>query len=228
MTRGQRQLVLDLPHRVARERSDFMVAPSNEAAVEWIDNWPEWPAAGLVLYGPSGSGKTHLATVWQEVSGAVTVPSAGLEAFAMSLQEGGACVILDAADGVDDEQGILHLYNRIKEMDGYLLVLGESSPSRWPLQLADLASRLRALVAVEIAAPDDALLEALLVKLFADRQLIVGPEIIAYLLPRMERNFAAANILVARIDRSALAQSRTITIPFVRSVLEQITLGLGG
>jgi chromosomal replication initiation ATPase DnaA len=71
-----------------------------------------------------------------------------------------------------------------------------------------------------LEAPDDALLEALLVKLFADRQLAVGEELLRYLLARMERSFAAARALVAALDRAALAEGRAVTIPLARRVLE--------
>src|SRR5664279_33868 len=60
-----RQLLLDLSHRTALGRDDFLVAPSNEAAVKLVDDWPDWPAHAVLLVGPEGSGKSHLATVWQ-------------------------------------------------------------------------------------------------------------------------------------------------------------------
>jgi len=58
------QLILDLGHRPALEEADFLVAPCNQAAIQWLDRWPHWPAPALTLYGPAGCGKTHLARVF--------------------------------------------------------------------------------------------------------------------------------------------------------------------
>ena len=53
-----RQLVFDLPHRVADGRADFFVADSNAHAVEMIDHWPDWPSRVMILTGPPHCGKT--------------------------------------------------------------------------------------------------------------------------------------------------------------------------
>jgi len=70
-----------------------------------------------------------------------------------------------------------------------------------------------------VAAPDDALLAALLVKLFADRQLAVSDDVVLFLLRQMERSFEAARCLVAELDAAALRDHRGVTIPLARSVL---------
>ena len=72
------------------------------------------------------------------------------------------------------------------------MVSGREPPARWPLALPDLASRLGAAPVARLEPPDDDLLAAVLVKLFADRQLAVAPELIRYLVSRMDRSFAAA------------------------------------
>ena len=137
-----------------------------------------------------------------------------------------AVVIEDAEGGLDAgaEEGLFHLYNLLAEGGGHLLLTGRRPPARWPLVLADLGSRLAALPAVAIEAPDEALIAALIVKLFADRQLRVGREVLAFLLPRMERSFAAARRLVAHIDAAALARQRAVTVPLAREVLARLAL----
>ncbi|HKO06210.1 MAG TPA: DNA replication protein, partial [Alphaproteobacteria bacterium] len=69
--RAEAQLTLDLGHRAAYGREDFLVAPSNAEAVLWLDRWPAWPAPALTLYGPAGCGKSHLAQVWRKHSDAL-------------------------------------------------------------------------------------------------------------------------------------------------------------
>lgn len=219
MTADHRQLALDLPHRPALGRQDFLVAPCNEEAVGWIDLWPDWPGPALVLCGPPASGKSHLAAVWRARAGAVVPDPAALPDAAAI--EAAPHVLLEGADRIADEEALLHLYNRIAERAGSLLLTADAPPSRWPTRLADLASRLRAAPVAGIGRPDDALLGALLVKMFADRQLAPGPELVAFLLPRMERSFAAARALVERLDEAALAQRRTITVPLARAVLQE-------
>lgn len=214
------QLPLDLGHRASFGGDDFLVAPCNEAAVAWLDRWPDWPGPGLALWGPAGCGKSHLAHVFQVRSGARLIePLALAEAELSGLAEGNGEVALDGAPPVD-ERALLHLYNLLAERRGHLLILSREAPARWSVRLPDLASRLAAMPAVRIDPPDEVLVEGLLVKLFADRQLAVQPEVVAYLVRRMERSFEAVRRTVARLDRESLARRRPVTLPLAREIVE--------
>jgi chromosomal replication initiation ATPase DnaA len=213
------QLPFDFPGRSSFTRADFMVSPANEAAMAWIERWPDWPGTALAISGPPGAGKSHLAEIWRQRAEARTIaPDALKRADLSSLLNGSRAVLIDDADGAP-ERPLLHLYNGLAERAGRLLIVARSPPSRWNIRLADLRSRLAASPHVAIAPPDDALLGAVLVKLFADRQLAVSREVVDYLVSRLERSFAAANDAVAAIDRAALAQRRRINLPLVRAAL---------
>jgi chromosomal replication initiation ATPase DnaA len=218
-----RQLPLELPHRPAFGTEDFLVADCNRAAVAWIDRWPDWPAPLLILFGPEGCGKTHLAHVWQARSAARLVPAGELAALDPgSFDPGFALVVEDVAPGLARaaQRNLFHLYNLANENRGYLLATSRYAPAEWQISIPDLASRIGAAPAANIGAPDDALLAAVVVKLLADRQLKVGADVVSYLLPRMERSFAAARRIVAAIDEAALAEGRNVTVAFVRRVIE--------
>ncbi len=209
------QFALDLGHRPALGRDDFLVAPGNAEAVAWIDRWPDWPGPALVIHGPAGCGKTHLAQVWRARSAARAIAPGS----AMDSLPGGSCYLVEEA-AVDDV-ALFHLFNRLAEGGGHLMVTARDSPARWAGRLPDLMSRLRAASTVAIAAPDDALIAAVLIKLFADRQLRVGTEVVSYLVSHMERSFDAARRVVADADARALAGRRAITVPLIRDVLER-------
>jgi DnaA regulatory inactivator Hda len=209
--------------RPALGRDDFMVADCNSEAVAWIDQWPKWPAPALCLYGPSGCGKSHLAEVWRARSGALRVVADDLLGADPDALLGDAqALLIEDADGGLDETDCFHLYNMLKERRGHLLLTATQPPSRWKVDLPDLRSRLGAALVCEISPPDDDLIVGLLLKLFADRQIQANPQIISYVLPRIERSFASLTELVAAIDRRALAEKRAVTLPLVRSVMEEL------
>src|SRR5690348_734914 len=147
------QLPLDLGHLPALGREDFLVAPSNEAAVKWLERWPDWPRSALALHGPPGAGKTHLAHVFTtrtRAAGIVTtfIEPATLDVAAVPSRVGGArAVVVDGANQAP-EQALLHLHNLVAERRGHLLIVAAEPPSRWPIALADLRSRLLAAPAV--------------------------------------------------------------------------------
>lgn len=221
------QLPLDLGHRTAMGHEDFLVAPSNAEAVAWLDRWPGWPAPALTIYGPPGCGKTHLAHVWRSRCHAPLVEAAGLETADLpTLLAPAGTLVVEGAEAVAGkpgrEEALFHLYNLARDAGGHLLLLSRKPPSRWRVRLPDLRSRIKGAPAVGVEAPDDALLAAVLVKLFADRQLRPAPEVINYLLMRMERSLDAARVVVGAIDRASLAAHRRPTVPLVRDVLGEL------
>jgi chromosomal replication initiation ATPase DnaA len=214
------QLSFDFDVRPAMGQEDFLVAPCNEDAVAWIDSWPDWPAAAICVYGPAGCGKTHLANVWRTRSGAIAIPARGLDVgnVADLLSDATACVV-DGADGVTDETALLHLYNLLVERRGHLLLTAPAPPARWDIGLDDLRSRLLAVPSVAIGAPDEGLLGAVMIKMFADRQIQVPHDVLMYLVLRIERSFASARRAVEELDRAALSAHRRLTVPLAREVL---------
>lgn len=214
------QLAIDLPHGTALGRADFLVSECNRAALQWIERWPDWRAPALVLYGPPSCGKSHLARLWLETAGGVLVAGGALaQAAPDELARGGGVAVDDAEDA--PEEALLHLYNCVVEARAGLLIVARRAPAAWPVALPDLASRLRALPSVAIAAPDDALLAALLVKHFADRQVNVAPAVIAFLVSRIERSFVAVARAADALDNAALRLARPITLPLARQVLAE-------
>lgn len=224
MPAQSRQLTFDLGHRAATGREDFLIADSNRDAVSWIDLWPSWPAPALVLYGPAACGKTHLAAVWRAQTNAASIaPEELATASADELFARGVHYMVDQVDPwIGDraaETTLFHLYNLAKENNRTLLLTMRVPPVRLSFAVPDLSSRLRAAPSVAIHAPDEMLLGAVLVKMFSDRQLQIGADILNYTLPRMERSFAAARDLVTKADQLALAQKRPVSIPLIRQIL---------
>lgn len=221
---GPVQIPLELAHRPAQGRDDFMVSAANAQAMALIDCWPDWPNPVCVVTGPPGSGKSHLAAVWRSASGAAMVAARDLADAALpELMAAGALVIEGADRGPFDEKAMFHAFNMAREQAGFILVTARSLPAAWGVVLPDLASRLRAAPAVRIGAPDDLLLRAVLTKLFADRQVDVDAIVFDYVLRRMERSLEAAARLVDELDRQALALARPITRALAAEVMGRMT-----
>ena len=212
MSTSPRQLALALDHSESFAREDFLTGPSNAAAFNLIERWPDWPDRVLLLVGPEGAGKSHLAAIWAQTSGARLVAARALENVSLpGMLATGALVVEDLSAGRYDERALFHLLNLVREETGSLLITARLPPAATAIALNDLASRVRSLPVVNLAAPDDALLRAVIVKLFADRQLAVEESLVAYLVTRIERSFAAARMAVERLDREAVRLKRPVT-----------------
>ena len=215
------QLWFDLPVQVALGTEDYFVSDANAQAHAMVMDWQGWPGAKLALIGPAGSGKSHLARVWQAMTGAMLLRAAAITEGPMP-PPGTALVIEDMAGlPPSAEEPLFHLHNHLAQTGGHLLLTAVDPPSRWPIRLADLASRLQATAVVRLSDPDDRLLAALLMKLFADRQIAPAPDVIHYLAARIERSHAAAARVVAQLDAASMAAGRSLTRAFVRSVLDK-------
>ncbi|SEN30727.1 hypothetical protein SAMN04488003_1136 [Loktanella fryxellensis] len=212
------QLIFDWPVGVALGAGDFFVSDANRAAYGMLAAPEVWPQSRLVLTGPEGSGKSHLARVFAARSAAQVLSATALPP---DLHPDTATVIEDA-DRLPQasEEALFHLHNHLASHRLPLLLTARTPPARWPLRLPDLVSRMQAATPIAITAPDDALLTALLMKLFADRQIMPQPSVIAYLVQRIERSFVGAQRIVAALDAAALRDQRPVTVRLAAAVLD--------
>ena len=214
------QLPLAFEHDPATGRDDLLIAKPVDAAVAMIDAWPHWPSPVVVIAGPVGSGKSHLAAIWREKAGADLI-EAKAEKGAEAAAERGPVLIEDADRAGFDDRTLFHVINNVRQHGHTLLITSRLWPMSWPVDLPDL----KAATVVEIGEPDDALLSQVIVKLFADRQLFVDDRLVAYIVARMERSLEAAQTLVERLDRLALARGSRISRALAQEVLGEMVGG---
>ena len=207
-------------------RAAFLVSDSNREAVALIDGFADWQVPVQWIYGPAGSGKSHLAAVLSHQCAALNIDAVQLLqddiARVLDGSEKPDAVIVDRLDAlpVDYEEVLFHLLNFSRHENLKILLLSEKPAAQLTIGLPDLVSRLKAVAAVALTSPDDALMRGLMAKLFSDRQLKVDARVIDYLLPRMVRDYADMAALIDNIDRQALAEKRAITVPMVAEILE--------
>ena len=220
-----RQLTFRWPHSPSFAREDFLPAPSNLEALKAIQLWPNWAGRMLMLVGPEGAGKSHLGAIWARAAGATSLTGEELDEQSLEACAGASAVLIDDADRASGAEALFfHLINTGLQNHVWLLLTSRTAPDAWGLNTADLLSRLRLAPIASLAAPDIELTEAVLFKLFSDRQLQVEAHVIAYIALRIERSLGAARELVEMLDNEALTQGRRITRIMASDALREIAV----
>ena len=193
------QIALPLDWPVADSDEDFLVSDSNRDAFDHFKRWSLWPVMATLLTGPRKSGRSLLGRI-------------------IVMKTGGR--LFDRAED-HDEEAIFHAWNEAQEKRRPLLIIADAPPPAWEVKLPDLRSRLSATPHVHIEDPDDALFRDLIVKLLADRGVLVPPELADYLVPRVERTYVSIQQIVEIVDRTTLSHHRRVTIPMVKRALTE-------
>lgn len=214
------QLPLPFPHTPGYAAHEFLEAPSNAQALEWLSRTADWPGGRLALFGEAGCGKSHLLHRWAADGGGTVLPAEALGGYAAPAGR----LAIDDADRAE-EAPLLHLLNAAAEAGRPVLLAARPPPARWATRLPDLASRLRAITAIGIAAAEDELLRALLARLLAERQIAVSAAVQDWLLTRLPRTPAALRQAAALLDRAALAAGGAVTRPLARAALADLLQG---
>lgn len=211
------QLRFPLLRDTGEDRMSFVMGDSNREAVLALDAWPDGSAGRIVaLAGPAGSGKSHLAAAWAERVGAICL--SGFEASLADLSDlEGRPLLVDDADRAEDA-ALFHLMNLAQSPGGALLMVSREPPPLWHTPLPDLRSRLDATRVLRLDAPDDAVLDGVLRRLFEARSIRPGDELISYLVRRIERYVPAARLVVERLD--AEANGRPVNRHLAREILD--------
>ncbi len=224
-----KQLPFDFSRRTYMGREDFMVAPCNREAFYAVDMWPEWLTHGLIIYGAKGCGKSHLANLFVEkvrIFADKPIKVSVLDAARITLHsvkriaEENQSIVIENLTPKVNEEALFHLFNIYNTEGRYMLWTAETPPSRMHFMLKDLQSRLNMLPSVEIKEPDDLMMNSLTVKLFNDRQIMISPEILDYIVSNARRSFAYIQKLVAEIDDISLAYQSAVNYAVVKKALD--------
>ena len=229
------QMTLEFPHRPSLGREDFMVAKCNHEAVSTIDLWPAWPYFAVCIYGPSGCGKTHLANVFAQIVALKTSHPYRIPFIKASqidknmihdLFENNPQIVIEDLHELKNQEALFHLYNTYRDLGGNILFTSTIAPARINFSLPDLRSRMNIVPSLEIKAPDDEVLTALIVKLFMDRQLTPSQEMLNFLLKNIHRSFSYVRKLVEEIDNISLAKKRAISINIAKEAIATLNSDL--
>ena len=207
------QLLLNLPYCITYGRDAFWVASCNEQAVAWIDKYPDWSVPAVFIYGPAGSGKTHLVHLFTEevIDGRFLTSD-----FRPPFQKKMA---VENVDKLASEEALLHLFNFIKELGGHLLLTARSIPR---FSLPDLQSRMALVPKIEISMPDETMIQMVAKKAFEDRHILVEENVLNYLSTHLTRSFPLVQKAVELADKKSLSEGRKITIPILKSVIDEL------
>ncbi len=215
------QLALDLPHRQSWDEADFFITSRNEHALGLVTAWPNWHAPAAVIFGPPQSGKTYLANIWRNRSNGefIELPRLAEHIWTAPYTP---LIIEDVDTSAFCETAFFHHLNLAREHGSFILLTAQTAPGQWKISLPDLRSRIRSYPAAEIQPPDEEHLASLLLKHFSDRQIEVAPDVISYLVARMERSMAAAQTVAEQLDKLALAEQKKVTRAFAAKVLKDL------
>jgi chromosomal replication initiation ATPase DnaA len=209
---------LPFPDGLAYDPADFLPGESNADALAYLERPREWPALRLAVHGEAGVGKTHFLHVFAARTGAALLPAEGIRGF-VELPDV-AAIGIDEADQVAEAAGLLHALNAAAERGMPVLLAARAAPARWGFGLPDLVSRLRATTAVELLAPEDGLLRALLARLLADRQMRVPERWQEFLLARLPRTGGALRAAVRLLDARSMEVGGGVGLEVMRRVVE--------
>jgi chromosomal replication initiation ATPase DnaA len=217
------QLSFSLPKKETLDRDNYFVSQANQGAVSLIEDWINWPSRKLILVGSEGSGKTHLGHLWAGEVGATIINATTLMEQQIS-ELSKAPVLVEDINEIQRNQPVeiilFHLHNLLHSEGHSLLMTSQILPGRLSFSLKDLQSRIEASIIAKLHPVDDDLLGAILIKMFADRQIYFSDKLLTYVLSRVERSYTAAKLFVEEVDSKAMTESRVIGKRLVRDILE--------
>ena len=219
------QLPLAFGSRAPRlSRSDYITSNSNRAALETADAWAMSTESRLVICGPAGSGKSHLAAI---VAGSVSTEELNeTHPNGLTRLENGRIEVFDNVHQVRDAKELLADIEQGESRNRRVVLVGRGQPVEWARDLRDLKTRIEAMPRICLQEPDEPLLQAVLHKLFADRQLRIDPAIVDYACPRLPRTFAAAQAFVIAVDAEVARSKAPITKFLAGNVINNLSEGL--
>ena len=220
------QITFSLVSESSNHFNDFVESSSNQLAYKYINDWPNGfgilpYSKTLIIKGPKSSGKSFLADLWAKKTGALFLKKN--HELTTSILDHHQAFIIDGFDSSWREEDILHYFNILHENNKYLLITLTQTPN---IKLADLSSRINSVNKIDILMVDDELMRVLIFKQFSNLSILINDDVINYLVKILPREFPKILSVIRDINKNSLENKKKITVPFIKSLVENSLLEL--
>ena len=217
----QNQLLINFNLKKDYDEQDFYVSSSNKYAFNIINGWPKWLKRTVNLYGEQYSGKSHLSKIFESKTTCLNIESINFTSEVLLKFKTKQALIIENFNFNIPETLLYSLINIVEQENKYLLITSLKSLNKFDFKLKDLNSRINNCLFVEIGAPDDELIYALIVKNFSDRQINIDKKIIEYIIKRINRSYKDIFLFIYKVDQLSLQKGEPINLSIIKKILKQ-------
>ena len=217
----QNQLLINFNLKKDYDEQDFYVSSSNKYAFNIINGWPKWLKRTVNLYGEQYSGKSHLSKIFEAKTTCLNIESINFTNEILLKFKTKQALIIENFNFNIPEKLLYSLINIVEQENKYLLITSLKPLNKFDFKLKDLNSRINNCLFVEIGAPDDELIYALIVKNFSDRQINIDKKIIEYIIKRINRSYKDIFLFIYKVDQLSLQKGKPINLSIIKKILKQ-------
>ena len=217
----QNQLLINFNLKKDYDEQDFYVSSSNKYAFNIINGWPKWLKRTVNLYGEQYSGKSHLSKIFETKTTCLNIESINFTNEILLKFKTKQALIIENFNFNIPEKLLYSLINIVEQENKYLLITSLKPINKFDFKLKDLNSRINNCLFVEIGAPDDELIYALIVKNFSDRQINIDKKIIEYIIKRINRSYKDIFLFIYKVDQLSLQKGKPINLSIIKKILKQ-------
>ena len=217
----QNQLLINFNLKKDYDEQDFYVSSSNKYAFNIINGWPKWLKRTVNLYGEQYSGKSHLSKIFETKTTCLNIESINFTSEILLKFKTKQALIIENFNFNIPEKLLYTLINIVEQENKYLLITSLKPLNKFDFKLKDLNSRINNCLFVEIGAPDDELIYALIVKNFSDRQINIDKKIIEYIIKRINRSYKDIFLFIYKVDQLSLQKGKPINLSIIKKILKQ-------
>ena len=217
----QNQLLINFNFKKDYDEQDFYVSSSNKYAFNIINGWPKWIKRTVNLYGEQYSGKSHLSKIFETKTTCLNIESISFTNEILLKFKTKQALIIENFNFNIPEKLLYSLINIVEQENKYLLITSLKPINKFDFKLKDLNSRINNCLFVEIGAPDDELIYALIVKNFSDRQINIDKKIIEYIIKRINRSYKDIFLFIYKVDQLSLQKGKPINLSIIKKILKQ-------
>ena len=217
----QNQLLINFNLKKSYDKQDFYVSSSNKYAFNIINRWPKWLKRTVNLYGEQYSGKSYLSKIFETKTTCLNIESINFTNEILLKFKTKQALIIENFNFNIPEKLLYSLINIVEQENKYLLITSLKPINKFDFKLKDLNSRINNCLFVEIGAPDDELIYALIVKNFSDRQINIDKKIIEYIIKRINRSYKDIFLFIYKVDQLSLQKGKPINLSIIKKILKQ-------